>query len=95
VNEAIGTAVNFELLENYPNPATTQTVIPFVLPQAGKASIEIFDARGHKLTEITGNYLEGRNEVKVDVTRMNSGLHFYRISYGKQQLSRKMVVTKW
>ncbi|MEL6656103.1 MAG: T9SS type A sorting domain-containing protein [Bacteroidota bacterium] len=64
------------LLQNYPNPANEQTVIPFVLPREGKATIEIFDALGSVVFRIEGDYVEGRNEVRVDVSRYNDGLYF-------------------
>ncbi|MEL6656096.1 MAG: SdrD B-like domain-containing protein [Bacteroidota bacterium] len=82
------------LLQNYPNPANEQTVIPFVLPREGKATIEIFDALGSVVFRIEGDYVEGRNEVRVDVSRYNDGLYFYQLRFEEQYLNSKMIITK-
>ncbi|MGH1434661.1 MAG: T9SS type A sorting domain-containing protein, partial [Lewinella sp.] len=83
-----------QLLQNYPNPANTTTVIPFYLPSEGNATIEVFDARGSRVFNVQDNFMEGRNEVRVDVSRLSDGLYFYKMTYGDRQLTSKMMVTK-
>ena len=82
------------LLQNFPNPANAQTVIPFVLPRSGKATIEIFDALGSKVFHLDGEYTEGRNEVRVDVSRYSDGLYFYQLRFEEETLNSKMIITK-
>jgi uncharacterized repeat protein (TIGR01451 family) len=83
-----------QLLQNYPNPANGQTVIPFYLPELGNATIEVFDARGSRVFNLKDNFMEGRNEVRVNVSRLSDGLYFYKLTYGDHQLTSKMMVTK-
>ena len=82
------------LLQNYPNPASNTTVIPFVLPRSGKATIDIFDATGSVIHRIEGEYYEGMNEVRFDVSRYSDGLYFYQLRFDDQQLNSKMIITK-
>eukprot|EP00903_Cladosiphon_okamuranus_P000629 g627.t1 len=60
----------------------------------GKATIEIFDALGSKVFHLDGEYTEGRNEVRVDVSRYSDGLYFYQLRFEEETLNSKMIITK-
>ena len=83
-----------ELFQNYPNPASNLTVIPFYLPEAGRANIEIFDARGGRVFQHVDDYQQGQHELQVDVSRFNGGLYFFKLNFNDEQASNKMIITK-
>ena len=82
------------LLSNYPNPSNTTTRIPFYLPTDGKAIIEVYDARGSRVFSYQGDFIEGLNELDIDVSEMNGGLYFYKLNFGKQQMSNRMIIVR-
>jgi hypothetical protein len=86
--------------QNVPNPFNPTTTISFTLPQKSKVTLAIYDVEGSRVrtlvNESTGagrhEYVwDGRNESGGSVS---SGLYFYRLTAGKQTLTKKMVLLK-
>lgn len=79
----------FELASNYPNPFRAQAVqtrIPFGLPEAGDARVEIYDLLGRLTRQLTQASLaagwheamwDGRNETGA---LSPTGIYFYRLT---------------
>ena len=87
------TDTKFALLQNQPNPFRQQTVIPFVLPEAGDAKIEITDINGRLITEHEAYYEAGYQEFILDKSELNAGgVLFYRLQSGRFEATKKMVV---
>ncbi len=87
------TETQFVLLQNQPNPFRQQTVIPFILPEAGKARIEITDINGRIIAEHEAYYEAGYQEYTLDKGEINAGgVLFYHLQSGKFEATRKMVV---
>jgi len=96
----------FRLLQNYPNPFNPETWIPYELSKPEQVIIKIYNNSGrivrilnlgHKqaglyLDKNQAAYWDGRNK---DGERIASGIYFYQIQAGKQQIAtKKMVVLK-
>ncbi len=87
------TDTKFALLQNQPNPFRQQTVIPFMLPEAGNASIQITDINGRLITEHEAYYEAGYQEFILDKSELNAGgVLFYRLQSGKFEATKKMVL---
>ncbi len=87
------TETQFALLQNKPNPFRQQTVIPFILPEAGKARIEITDINGRMIVEHEAYYEAGYQEYTLDRSEINAGgVLFYHLQAGEFEATRKMVV---
>lgn len=83
----------FALLQNQPNPFRQQTVIPFILPEAGKARIEITDINGRMIAQHEAHYEAGYQEYILDRSEINAGgVLFYHLQSGAFEATRKMVV---
>lgn len=95
-------------LSNYPNPFNPSTEIRFTVKDAKyaeDAKIEIYNIKGQKVVTLSGprqvDCIEGRqahslswngrNNKNVPVT---SGIYFYKLKVGKQELVKKMVLMK-
>ena len=71
----------FALLQNYPNPLQTTTIIPFNLPQGSAASLTVFDAQGRVITTIHSTFQAGYNEITLDCANLNiTGMLYYRLT---------------
>ncbi len=83
-------------LGNHPNPFNPRTTIFFNLPQAGPATLRIFDLAGRLLQEQTWDRLpQGRSEFQWNGTdlhgrALSSGVYLYRVDTKDQSLSRRM-----
>ncbi|MCB0638602.1 MAG: T9SS type A sorting domain-containing protein, partial [Lewinella sp.] len=85
-------AAGMELFQNFPNPLTDQTVIPFTLPREGEATIEIFDWTGRRVLTIRDQFIQGYNQVRIDRAQLQSGVYAYVLRFNGEQLSKEMVV---
>jgi hypothetical protein len=91
------------LARNYPNPFNPTTRITYVIPEGAGASLvnlSVFDARGRLVTKLVdepqapGSYTvtwRGLDEHGVPVS---SGVYFYRLRWGSESISRRMVMLK-
>ena len=79
----------FALLQNRPNPFTTQTTISFVLPQESAAQLRVYDAAGRVLFSQQKNYPAGQHEEVLDLEGA-SGVLYYELATPSGVLTRKM-----
>jgi hypothetical protein len=86
-------ANEFALYQNMPNPFESKTMIRFDLPEAGQATLTIFDGAGKVIKEINGDYSEGENRVEVRRSDLaGSGLLYYRLESGEYSAVKKMIL---
>jgi len=87
-------------LGNHPNPFNPSTTIFFDLPQAGPASLRIYDLAGRLLQVRTWDNLpQGRGEFQwngrdLDGRALSSGVYLYRLDTRDHSLSRRMSLIK-
>ncbi|MBI5914970.1 MAG: HYR domain-containing protein [Bacteroidetes bacterium] len=85
-------AADFELLQNNPNPFRETTAIGFRLPEAGKATLTVYDLSGNVLKVISGDYAKGFNEIILSEKELGtSGILFYQLETPAHTATRRMV----
>jgi len=88
------------LLENYPNPFNPETTITFSLANDSAVQIEICNVKGQIVKTILNRHISaGTHQVVWDGKDSNgntvsSGMYFYRMTAGKHQSMRKMLLMK-
>jgi serine protease len=83
------------LKQNFPNPASENTSIEFGVPKETITSIVLYNAAGRRVKDLLKENLRvGSYRLDVDLSDLKSGVYFYRLNYGKQQVSMKMLVIK-
>ncbi len=90
----------YQLSQNYPNPFNGQTRINFVASKQKQAELIVYNILGQKVKTLfndvakiglnTANW-NGKNENGVDVS---SGVYYYVLKIGEENLSRKMILLK-
>ncbi len=96
VVENFAPPAGFMLSQNYPNPFNPSTTIQFTLAEAGKATLKVFNILGQVVaTLFEGEVQAGRTQqVKVDASRLPSGIYFAKLEADNQQMMRKMLLVK-
>ncbi len=96
----------FELEQNYPNPFNPATNISYTIQRKPgskgpvKSRLVVFNLLGREVRVLVDEYQSpGRYSVKWDGltsqgTRASSGVYFYRLTYGDQNQTKKMVLLK-
>ncbi len=85
----------FNLEQAYPNPFNSSTRIGFTLPNAGVATLTIFDISGREVVQLVDReYSAGRYEVLFDAVQLSSGVYFYKLESNGLSSARRMVLLK-
>ncbi|MCE1188166.1 MAG: T9SS type A sorting domain-containing protein [Ignavibacteria bacterium] len=85
----------FSIEQNYPNPFNPSTVIRFVMPQSGYATLRVYDLLGREIRSLFNGFATaGRHEVRFNAEGLASGIYLYRLSTGQGVESRKMLLEK-
>ena len=93
------------LLQNYPNPFTPETWIPYRLAEDASVTLTIYDLSGHLVrtldvghriaavyeSESKAIYWNGRNDLGEQAA---SGVYFYTLTAGDFSATRKMLILK-
>lgn len=78
--------------QNYPNPFSGLTTVPFSLPKAGNVRFFVMDAMGKIVNSFERFFPEGDNVVTLDMEAYSSGVYYYGIEVDGQRQMRKMIL---
>lgn len=90
----------FDLVQNYPNPFNAGTTIEFALTKPGVVELGIYDIVGRKVaTLVDGTMPAGAHQIVWDGiddsgNPVSSGVYFYRLESGGENLTMRMVLLK-
>lgn len=90
--------LKFTVFQNYPNPFNPTTKIDYVIPQASKVVIKIYNCLGqHVRTLLNERKSKGRHSVVWDGyddygNKVTSGLYFYRVYWNNKVETKKMLL---
>ncbi|MCW8850848.1 MAG: T9SS type A sorting domain-containing protein, partial [Melioribacteraceae bacterium] len=86
---------SFKLYQNYPNPFNPSTNIAFELPDNNLVNISVYDELGRKVLEVVNkNYSKGYHEVRLDASKLASGIYYYRLAAGEYMSFSKFILLK-
>ena len=86
----------FELSNAYPNPFNPSTNIKFSLAKSGLVSLKVYNVLGQLVKTIIDNatVAKGTHEVNLNMDGFSSGIYFYMLTEGNQQITKKMILMK-
>jgi hypothetical protein len=89
-------AEKLTLAQNYPNPFNPSTVIEFVVPMSGHATMKVYNVLGQEVaTLFDGNAEAGRiNSARFNASNLPSGLYFYTLKTSGTSETKRMLLTK-
>jgi hypothetical protein len=100
VDELTGLPKTFELSQNYPNPFNPTTNIEFALPEPSHVNLNIYDANGRFVTNLSDQYYQaGFHTISwhgeaADGREVSTGVYFYHLSANDFESYKKMVFLK-
>ena len=88
--------IAFALMQNYPNPFNPSTEVKFSVEATGRATLRLYNILGAEVSTLFDGLAEAGQyyRVRLDGSRLASGVYFYRLeSQGRSDL-KKMVLLK-
>ncbi len=83
----------YDVLQNYPNPASSSTMIGVNLHEKSNLELKISNLAGQMVYQIFINTaLPGMNKINVDVSAFSPGVYFYTVSTDGSSVTKKMIV---
>lgn len=88
--------LTFELGQNFPNPVSSQTIIPFTLRQDASFQISLLDMQGKNLGLIKNETLTKGvyNDLVFDANYLTSGTYLYLMECNGAKQIKRMVVER-
>jgi hypothetical protein len=88
--------VSFELFQNYPNPFNPSTVFNWLLPDPGFVTLKVINSLGEEVETLLQESQEaGMHSFTYNVNSyQTSGIYFYRLQFGEQTFTKKMMLIK-
>jgi len=83
------------LYQNQPNPFVNKTSIGFYLPEAGEATLSVFEETGRMVYQQKGQFVKGENTVLLERALLNtSGVLYYKLETATDSATKKMIQAK-
>ena len=100
--DAISTpAMPLTLHQNHPNPFNPSTTVSYYLPEVSVVTLEVYDSSGRLVTRLAdhekqekGTHSVGWRGLDAQGRTVSSGVYFYRLTSGKETISKKMVLLR-
>ena len=84
-----------QLAQNYPNPFNPTTTISYDLVAKFEVELEVYNILGQKVVTLSrGINAAGHHEIIFDACKLTSGIYFYKLTAGKQTVTKKMIILK-
>ena len=85
----------FQISQNYPNPATSATVITYNVAESAGVTIKLYDMLGREVkTLVDRGRAPGTYQILLDTSDLKSGIYYYRFTAGDVEQTRKMTVVR-
>jgi hypothetical protein len=94
-NEKNNEKLSFNLYDCYPNPFNPVTNIKFSIPIEAKVILSVYNMLGEKVCDLLNQNLSaGTYNYKFNATNLSSGMYIYKLTVGRNVVSKKMLLIK-
>lgn len=94
-NETATAASGMTLESSYPNPIGGNGQIRFSVPNAGVASLELWNVRGERVLALVNGRIEaGAHTASVDASHLAPGVYYYTLKMNGESLTRALTVVR-
>lgn len=82
-----------QLMQNYPNPFSENTIIEFYLKKSQHAEVCIYDQLGNKLFRLTNKvHMKGKHQISFNKGNLSAGVYYYRLISDEGIISKKLQI---
>jgi hypothetical protein len=92
---AADTSIDYNLMQNFPNPFNPSTLIGFSLPETMSVRLVVFNTIGEEVEVLAeGIYSAGYHTVQFNAKNINAGIYLYRLETDDFVDIKKMILVK-
>ncbi|MCF7911247.1 MAG: carboxypeptidase regulatory-like domain-containing protein [Candidatus Cloacimonetes bacterium] len=85
----------FVLNGNYPNPFNPTTMFSYNIPEGGMVNLSIYNVKGQLVETLVNSHQDaGEHTINWSADNQSSGIYFYRLQSGSNQITRKCILMK-
>jgi hypothetical protein len=79
--------------QSYPNPAVSESFVEVKLSEKSELTLEVTNMIGQVVYEINkGSVNAGTHVLRIDVSKLDSGVYFYTVKANESSVTKKMIV---
>ena len=83
----------FVLYQNTPNPFRGVTTVGFNLPNAGAATLNVYDLTGKVIKSFNGDFAAGYNQIEIQSSDIRTaGVLYYELVSADHRATKKMII---
>jgi hypothetical protein len=91
----VGGVFEKNVLNVFPNPATSKATLAVNLATASHAEIILSNSLGTKVNDVFQGHLEaGSHEFEMNTANLAEGMYFYRATFGGRSILKKLIIQK-
>ncbi len=87
-------ANSFGVAQNYPNPFSNSTTVPFNTVKDENMTMKVYNMVGALVYETKFESKAGKNVFLMDASKLSSGMYIFNLSNGKESVTQKMTIQK-
>ena len=84
---------DLDYLLTFPNPASDELHLRFVLNTTQEVNVDIYDINGRLISQsYHGLLVPAEHDISIDLSQWEKGLYFLKFRAGSQLISKKIIV---
>ncbi len=84
---------DLDYLLAFPNPASDELHLRFVLNTKQEVNVEVYDTKGRLISQSHhGLMVPAEHDIPIDLSQWEKGLYFLKFRAGSHQISKKIIV---
>lgn len=81
---------DFKAYDNFPNPFSNSTNLPFYLPKNSEVNLAVFNTNGQLIYQKNQTFPAGMHSFKIENVLQEAGIYFYQLKSDLGTVTRKM-----
>ena len=77
--QKLETTTSIQVFDNYPNPFSSTTILPFSVSENTEVALQIFNANGQLITTQHKTVTTGNHQLEIGQNLTHSGIYFYQL----------------
>lgn len=87
-------ANTFSVSQNAPNPFSNTSIIEYMMPTAGKVTVEVRNILGELVFSDIKSVSKGLNKYQLNAANFTNGVYFYQLTHGGEVVTKRFIVNK-